>query len=106
MLFRKPVKGDYVIYEETKYITVVGIDWSDDTFEWGKDKFTLVEVSPVEPPENIGNYYNLYQNALGNKVYVGGVSGYATRKEADRMGQAPHRVGCVDLNQLKGRFDD
>jgi hypothetical protein len=106
MLFRKPVKGDYIVYKDTKYISVVGVDWCDETYEKWKDSYTLVEVTPVEPPENQGNYYNLYQNALGTKVYISSVNGYATRKDADRVGQSPHRVGCVDLNQLKGRFDD
>lgn len=106
MLFRKPVVGDYVHYKVADLISFVRTDWSDEAFERLKSSYSFVEVTPVEPPENKGNYYNLYLNADGSKVYVGGVSGYATRKEADHMGQVQNRVGCVDLNQLKGRFDD
>lgn len=106
MLFRKPVKGDFIIYKGTKYVSVVGEDWRDETFKKWKDSYTLVEVTPVEPPEKLGNYVNLYQNSEGAKVYIGGDSGYCTRKYADRMGSSQKRVGCVDLNQLKGRFDD
>lgn len=105
MLFRKPVKGDYVLYKVTRSISYINIDWTDDAFERWKDTYSFVEVTPVEPPENKGNYYNLYQNPTGSKVYVGGVNGYATRKEADKMASS-NRVACVDLNQLKGRFDD
>lgn len=106
MLFRKPVKGDFIIYNGTNSVSCVGSDWDDTAFNRWKDTYSFVEVTPVEPPENRGNYYNLYQNHDGGKVYPGCISGYPTRKDADRMGQAANRVGCVDLNQLKGRFDD
>lgn len=106
MLFRKPVKGDFIIYKGTNSVSYVSTDWDDLLFKKWKNTFSFVEVTPVEPPENKGNYYNLYQSCDGGKVYPGGISGYLTRKDADHMGQAENRVACVDLNQLKGRFDD
>lgn len=106
MLFRKPVVGEYIKHLISGYIYPVEVHQGDTWYERNKSFYSLVEVTPVEPPENRGNYVNLYQTFDGGKVYVGGVSAYLTRKEADRMADTSSRVGCVDLNQLKGRFDD
>lgn len=106
MLHRLPVKGDYIRHDLTNCISQVKNDWSFEVYGPAKKSFTLVEVTVVEPPEKEGNYYNLHMALDGSKVYVGGVSGYRTRKEADRMCQADTRVACVDLNLLKGRFDE
>lgn len=106
MLHRIPVKGDYVRLDVGGHVYPVFETWAKGRFQRNKSHYTFVEVTEVEPPEKEGNYYNLHMALDGSKVCVGGVSGYRTRKEADRMCQADTRVACVDLNLLKGRFDE
>lgn len=103
MLFRKPVKGNYIRFDRTGTVIPILDDWDDLTFEQLKDSYSFVEVTPVDLPENEGNYYNLYKSTSG-KVYFGGIAGYRTRKVADSMADAT-RVACIDLNQFEGRYD-
>lgn len=105
MLFRKPVEGDFIRNDESNSVFLANKGWIDyisKHFEMWKNRYTLVTVSEVEPPK--GSFVNLYEDVSGG-IYIGGPTTSSTRENADTLA-SPARVACVNLNLLKGRFDE